>query len=120
MPIVGFELYQVASEYVTVDSIVWKRYLGRAPGITELMMDANPHLAFVHRRSPFIPVGVYIRVPIDPELILGKPRQMQYDSLWTDRYGYQLRGAPGVTTPIEPPGGLVPGDLPGGTPQART
>ena len=106
MGIVGFELYQVATEYVTVDFIIWKRYLGRARGMAELMMDANPHLAFAHRRSPFIPVGVYIRVPIDPDLILGKPPQMEHDSLWTDRFGYQLRGAAIPNPPPIPPGGV--------------
>lgn len=97
MTIVGFELYAVATEYVTVSSIIWKRYLGRAPGMAELMMDANPQLATVHRRTPFIPVGVYVRVPIDPDLVLGKPKVLPQDSLWSDRQGYQLRGAPGPT-----------------------
>jgi phage tail protein X len=108
MAVTGFELYQVATEFVTVDLIIWKRYMARAPGMTELMMDANPHLAFAHRRSPFIPPGVYVRVPIDPDLILGKPRMLPQDSLWTDRAGYQLRGqigtlgAPTVVPVIEP------------------
>lgn len=92
MAVVGFELHMVSSEFVTVEYIIWQRYLGRAPGMAELMMDANPHLATAHRRSPFLPVGVFVRVPIDPALILGKPRTLPTDSLWTDRAGYQLRG----------------------------
>jgi phage tail protein X len=90
--VTGFELYVIESENVTVDLIIWNRYMARAPGMTELMMDANPHLAFAHRRSPFIPPGVYVRVPIDPSLMLGKPRSLPQDSLWTDRAGYRLRG----------------------------
>src|SRR5262245_33684048 len=97
MAVTGFELYTVASEYVTVDSIIWKRYMGRAIGMVELMMDANPQIAFAHRRSPFLPVGTFIRVPIDPELLLQKPKTLPQDSLWTDRAGYQLRGASGVS-----------------------
>lgn len=89
----------VTSEYVTVDLIIWKRYLGRASGMVELMMDANPHLATAHRRSPFLPVGVYIRVPIDPALLLGQPRTLPQDSLWTDQAGYQLRGQTGIGAP---------------------
>ncbi len=58
----------------------------------ELMLDANPQLSMAHRRSPFIPVGVYVRVPIDPDMVLGKPKTLPQDSLWTDRAGYQLRG----------------------------
>lgn len=103
--ITGFELYTVSSDYVTVDLIVWKRFMGRAPGIVELMMDANPHLAFAHRRSPFLPVGVYVRVPIDPDLLLHKPKSLPQDSLWTDRQGYTLRGAllPAASAPVVTP-----------------
>lgn len=96
MAVTGFELYVVESDYVTVDLIIWNRYMARAPGMTELMMDANPHLAFAHRRSPFIPPGVFVRVPIDPDFMLGKPRSLPQDSLWTDRAGYQLRGEIGA------------------------
>lgn|GEM_PF-2137959 len=90
MAIIGFELHRVASEYVTVDLIIWKRYRGRAEGMVELMLDANPHISHVHRVTPFLPVGVYIRVPIDPNLVLGRPAPLAQDSLWTDREGYRL------------------------------
>lgn len=90
MGIIGFELHRIATEYVTADLIIWNRYRARAPGMVELMLDANPQLAYAHRRSPFIPVGVYVRVPIDPQLVLGKPPTMPQDSLWTDREGYTL------------------------------
>lgn len=83
--ITSFELVQVMSDYVTADLICWKRYRQRAPGMVEILIDANPQLATVHRRSPFIPVGVFLRVPIDPGLILGKPRSKPQDYLWTDR-----------------------------------
>ena len=107
MAVTGFELHVVESEYITVDVIIWNRYMARAPGMTELMMDANPHLSMAHRRSPFIPVGVYVRVPIDPDFLLGKPRTLPQDSLWTDSTGYQLRGQIGsagapTATPVLP------------------
>jgi phage tail protein X len=88
--IVGYELYTVATEYVTADLIIWKRYRRKAVGIVEAMLDANPQLAYVHRRTPFIPVGTIIRVPIDPALILGKPQQLPQNSLWTDKAGYTI------------------------------
>lgn len=94
MSVTGFELYTISSDYVSADFIIWKRYLGRAIGMFEMMLDANPQLAMAHRRSPFIPVGVYVRVPIDPSMVLGKPRTLPQDSLWTDAEGYRLRGDP--------------------------
>jgi phage tail protein X len=90
MAVVGWELYQVATDYVTADLIVWKRYRRKAPGIVELMLDANPQLAFASRVTPFIPVGVFVRVPIDPSLILGKPQPLPQNALWTDKAGYTL------------------------------
>ena len=90
MAIASFELTQVASEYVTADLIVWKKYMNRAPGMLELMLDANPQLAMVHRVTPFIPVFVYIRVPIDPDLMIGKMPIKPQDSIWVDRAGYTL------------------------------
>jgi phage tail protein X len=86
----GFELWRVESDFVTADLIVWRRYRNSAPGIVEQMLDANPQLAFVHRVTPFIPPGVYVRVPIDLNLMAGKPTPMPQDALWTDRAGYRI------------------------------
>jgi phage tail protein X len=88
--ITGFEIYEVATEFVTADLIVWKRYRRRCPGIVEIMMDANPQLAKSSKVSPFIPVGTFIRVPIDPNMLLGQPAPLPTDSLWTDKFGYRL------------------------------
>ena len=90
MAVIGFELHKVLTEYVTVDLIIWKRYRSYARGMVELMTDANPQLAYVHRTTPFIPVGTYVRVPIDPALVLGKPPTLPQDNLWTDREGYRI------------------------------
>ena len=54
------------------------------------MLDANPQLAFVHRTTPFIPPGVYVRIPIDPQLLAELPKPDQYSNLWTDRHGDQI------------------------------
>ncbi len=89
MAVTGFELWKVTTDFVTVDLIIWKKYKRKAPGMTELMMDANPQLAVVHRTTPFIPPGTYVRVPIDPSLILGQVTPLPTDSLWTDQ-SYRL------------------------------
>jgi phage tail protein X len=90
MAITGFELVQVTTDFVSCDLIIWKRYKRKAPGMVELMLDANPQLAFVHRTTPFIPPGTYLRVPIDPAMILGRIEPLPTDSLWTDRAGSTL------------------------------
>jgi phage tail protein X len=85
-----FEVYQILSDFMTADLIVWHRYRQRSRGIVEKMLDANPQLSWGHRTSPFIPVGTLVRMPIDPGLLLGKPPQLPTDSLWTDAKGYSL------------------------------
>lgn len=83
MAVTSFELVQVSGEGVTADLLVWRRYLRRAPGILEIMLDANPQLAYVHRYTPFIPPGTYVRIPIDPDLLAGRPKSASIN-VWTD------------------------------------
>jgi phage tail protein X len=89
MAITSYELIQVTSEFVTAYLIVWRRYKMFAPGILEAMLDANPQLAAVHRTSPFIPVGTYVRIPIDPVIIAGR-RPVSVPNIWTNAAGYAL------------------------------
>lgn len=89
MSISGWELYRITGDFVTADIVVWRRYKRRAPGIVEALLDGNPQLARIHRYTPFIPAGTYVRIPIDPDLILGKPPRSPYSNVWTDARGYQ-------------------------------
>jgi phage tail protein X len=84
MSVTGFELWQVAGDGITADLLVWRRYKQPAPGILEIMLDSNPQLAYVHRYTPFLPPGLYVRIPIDPDLLAGKPVPTGTSSLWTD------------------------------------
>ena len=80
----------MTTEYTTADLAVWRRYRRRCPGIVEIFLDTNPQLSVVHRTTPFIPPGTLVRIPIDPDLILGKPPPSATVDLWTDRAGYTI------------------------------
>ena len=82
MAVTGYEYLIVETENTTCDLIVWRRYKMRARGIVEKLLDANPHLAKHHRNGPFIPVGVQVRIPIDPEIMRGWPGESKSISLW--------------------------------------
>ena len=84
-----YEVYQIQTEYVTADLLIWQRYRQRAPGVFEKLLDDNPQLSVVHRTSPFIPPGMLVRVPIDPSKMQGKPIPATAN-LWTDRIGYRI------------------------------
>jgi phage tail protein X len=73
MAVTGFELVTVQGENITVDMLVWRRYKTPAYGIFELLLDANPHLALLHKESCFLPIGTEVRIPIDPSVLAGRP-----------------------------------------------
>lgn len=73
MAITAYEFVTVSGDFVTADLIVWRRYRTPSPGIVEALLDANPHLAPLHRESPFIPVNTQIAVPIDLDILKGRP-----------------------------------------------
>lgn len=78
-----YELYRVEGDFITAYTLIWRRYRRYAPGILEAMLDVNPQLAVAHRTSPFLPVGLYVRVPIDLDILAGKPQQrVTRQQLW--------------------------------------
>lgn len=78
----GFELVTVAGDYIAADLLVWRRYRRRAPGILEALLDANPHLAVIHRETPFLPVGTEVKIPIDSDLLSGRPQPVEYVKIY--------------------------------------
>lgn len=74
MAVNSYDLVVVQGDQVTVDLLVWRRYKVRAAGIVEKLLDANPHLAMLHRVSPFLPLNTHVRIPIDPEILRGSPK----------------------------------------------
>lgn len=81
----SYELVSVAGEFITADVLVWRRYRRRAPGILELLLDANPHLAPIHRETPFLPVGTEVRIPIDSDLLRGRPPRVEFIQIYGQR-----------------------------------
>jgi phage tail protein X len=83
MAVTGYEMMTVAGDFCTLDLLVWRRYRIRAPGILEATLDANPHLATIHRYTPFIPPGIQIRLAIDPAILSGAPQMKPSITLWS-------------------------------------
>ena len=82
MAVTGYELITVSGAYISADVLVWRRYRVRAPGVLERLLDDNPHLAKLHRESPFLPVGTNVRLPIDPEILAGRPKPVEFVTLY--------------------------------------
>jgi len=74
MAVTSHELIVVAGEGITADLLLWRRYRIQSPGIVERMLDDNPHLAKIHRETPFIPVGTPVLIPIDLDILAGRPQ----------------------------------------------
>jgi len=82
MNVVSYDLVTVGSDYITADTILWRRYRNRAPLMIERLLDDNPHLAKLHRYSPFLPVGTQVRIPIDYEILSGVPQRKNTVVIW--------------------------------------
>jgi phage tail protein X len=71
-----FDIVRVQGDRLTLDQILWRRYRVplRSTGLIEATMDLNPHLAKLHKFSPFIPVGTQVRIPIDLDILAMRPK----------------------------------------------
>jgi phage tail protein X len=78
----SYELITVSREYTTVDFIVWQRYTVIALGVYERTLDDNPHLAKIHRYTPFLPIGTQLRIPIFPRVLANAPSAQQSIKWW--------------------------------------
>lgn len=84
MIISAYDYVTVQGDYVTADLLVWRRYRRYAPGILEKLLDVNPHLAKIHKSTPFLPVGTQVRIPIDFAMLKGAPQRKAATVLWTE------------------------------------
>jgi phage tail protein X len=82
MTISGYELVTVEADFTTVDLLVWRRYKIPARGIVETLLDVNPHLALLHRQSCFLPVGTQVRIPIDVDILRGRPPPLSVKEIY--------------------------------------
>ena len=82
MTVTSYDLVTVGSDFITADTILWRRYRTRAPKMVERLLDDNPHLAKHHRYSPFLPVGTQVRIPLDYEVMSGAPQKKNSIVLW--------------------------------------
>lgn len=71
--VTGYELVTVQGDNITVDLLVWRRYKTPARGIVEHLLDANAHLELLHEESCFLPTGTQVRMPIDHDILKGRP-----------------------------------------------
>jgi phage tail protein X len=78
----SYELISVQGDFLTADALCWRRYRCYAPGILEILLDVNPHLAKLHKTSPFLPVGTQVRIPIDTDILRGAPVARSIIKLW--------------------------------------
>ena len=90
MNIDAYEILTVQGEFITADLIIWRRYRCRTYGAVEALLDVNPHLAEIHRTTPFIPPGTQVRIPINYDQLQGRPKPIERDALWTEAQGYTL------------------------------
>ena len=77
--ITSFEFIIVEGDRITADLLIWRRYRVPLAGtrLTEVFLDLNPQLAKLHRNGPYIPPGTQVRIPIDLDILAGRPRPIK-------------------------------------------
>ena len=78
----NYDFVTVEGDFVTAWLIVWRRYRTITTGVVERMLDDNPHLAKLHRYSPFLPIGTQVRIPLYSSILAGAPRAKENIRWW--------------------------------------
>ncbi len=82
MRVDSYDLITVEGDFITVDLIVWRRYRLVTNGVMEQTLEDNPHLAELHRKGPFLPVGTQVRIPLNYDILKNRPDQKQIIKWW--------------------------------------
>lgn len=82
MAVTSYEIVRISGDNITPSLLVWRRYKRPAPGMLGLFLDINPQLARALGESPYLPVGVLVKIPIDDEILSGKRRFQGSVPLW--------------------------------------
>jgi hypothetical protein len=74
--VTGYEYVKIQGDEITPSQLIWRRYKRPARTILGLFLDVNPELAGPLGTSPFLPIGMVVRVPIDRDILAGRPPPM--------------------------------------------
>ena len=69
----SYETVRIRGEQITPDLLIWRRYKRPAEGILEAFLAKNPQAHKALRTSPFLDVGLVVFIPIDPDILNGRP-----------------------------------------------
>jgi phage tail protein X len=84
MATITWEYVQIQGDNITPARLLWRRYKRPGRGMLGLFLDANPELSAkdVLGAGPFLPVGAVVRIPIDTDLLAGKPPPLKQIRLY--------------------------------------
>jgi phage tail protein X len=57
------ETQRIEGDFVTLSSLIWRRFRREMPGMFERVLAANPGLAEL---GVYLPVGTEVIIPLDP------------------------------------------------------
>jgi hypothetical protein len=74
MAIDRLEEIEVRGDNIMPDLLVWRRYKRRWRNGLSYFLDANPEILGHLGTNPFLPVGAWVRMPIDEAVFRGAPQ----------------------------------------------
>jgi hypothetical protein len=69
----SYETVRVRGENITPDLLIWRRYKVPADHVLEDFLRVNPQAHPALAVGPFLAVGTVVRIPIDPDILSGRP-----------------------------------------------
>lgn len=79
-----YEVISIKGEGITPSLLIWRRYKRPAAGVLEFFLDMNPHILDGLSKSPYLPIGTIVRLPIDQKALSGAPQSIKQATLWGD------------------------------------
>jgi phage tail protein X len=74
MAVTRMEEIEIRGDNILPDLLVWRRYKRRWRNGLAAFLDANPELMGHLGMSPFLPIGMFVRMPIDDDAMKGTPQ----------------------------------------------
>jgi phage tail protein X len=78
----SYETVRIKGEEITPDLLIWRRYKRPAPGVLEAFLAKNPQAHAALRSGPYLAVGEVVFLPIDPDILNGRPANVPVVRLW--------------------------------------
>jgi phage tail protein X len=82
MAVESYEHVTIRGDNITPSKLIWRRYKRPSRTILWQFLEANPEVSEALGEGPFLPIGMTVRIPIDPSILRGQPPALRQVRLY--------------------------------------